>query len=218
MPTLLLALLLAVPVDVMFEQTVRSGDGPPIASRVYRSGRKMRLEPADGGSAFVLRLDQGRGFRLDPAGKQAVEIDLERLRAATQLDLSTAGDLALGVDGEARSSRLTGTRTLAGHVCEGYRIKAASATVDVWMAPDVPVGLEAWTELLAFTGADQSLGAVFAELRRLPGFPLETRTRVTVLGETRESIATVTKLQLAPLPASLFEVPAGYQLEKEAPE
>ncbi len=217
MPTLLLVLLLAVPVDLMFEQTVRSGDAT-VASRVYRSGRKMRLEPVDGGSAFVLRLDQGRGFRLDPASKVAVEIDVERLRAATQLDLSVAGDLALDVDGEVRSARLPGARTLAGHVCNGYRIKAASASIDVWIAPDVPVGLEAWTELLAFTGADQALGPMLAELRRLPGFPLETRTRVTVLGETRESIASVTRLQLAPLPASLFEVPAGYRLEKEDPE
>jgi hypothetical protein len=54
-----------------------------------------------------------------------------------------------------------------------------------------------------------------AAVRELPGFPLETRTRVSVLGETQETVATVTKVQVGPQPAALFEVPAGWRLEAE---
>jgi hypothetical protein len=56
-----------------------------------------------------------------------------------------------------------------------------------------------------------------AAVRDLPGFPLETRTRVAVLGETQETVATVTKIHLGPQPASLFEVPAGWRVEAEKP-
>ena len=52
-----------------------------------------------------------------------------------------------------------------------------------------------------------------AAIRELPGFPLETRTRVSVLGETQETIATVTTIRVGPQPAELFEVPAGWRVE-----
>ena len=54
-----------------------------------------------------------------------------------------------------------------------------------------------------------------AAIRELPGFPLETRTRVSVLGETQETIATVTAIRVGPQPAELFEVPAGWRVETE---
>jgi hypothetical protein len=56
-----------------------------------------------------------------------------------------------------------------------------------------------------------------AAVRELPGFPLETRTRVSVLGETQETIATVTAISVGPQPAELFEVPAGWRVESEKP-
>jgi hypothetical protein len=40
---------------------------------------------------------------------------------------------------------------------------------------------------------------------------------VSVLGETQETVATVTAIRVGPLPAALFEVPAGWRLETEKP-
>jgi len=56
-----------------------------------------------------------------------------------------------------------------------------------------------------------------AAVRGLPGFPLETRTRVSVLGETQETVATVTSIRVGPQPASLFDVPGGWRVEIEKP-
>jgi len=52
-------------------------------------------------------------------------------------------------------------------------------------------------------------------LRRLRGFPLETRTRVTADGHAYETISTITSLKLGAQPAALFEVPASYKVEAE---
>src|SRR5687768_6149762 len=199
-----------------FEQTTVSSAagvpaGPGVVSRVYYSGRKIRLEaggPA-GGPAFLLRLDQGRAFRLDPEARRATELDVDRLRAQAQMDASTAGDLlGMGQDSpRPRPSVLRGTRTIAGHRCRGYRVRAGTTVMDLWLAEDLPVGIETFAEFLEWTGARASLGGLVDALSELRGFPLETRTRVDVLGELHETVSTVTRLTLkAPAPA-LFEVP-----------
>jgi hypothetical protein len=221
--------LLAAPVpdtqDVYFEQTTTTftggrADGPGVASRVYHSRGKMRMEPGGtvGGPALVLRLDTGRAFRLDAEEKVAVELDVERLRSRSQIDASVAGDLMGGADeGAARTRPLPTRIVVAGHSCHGYRITAPSLTMDVYLASDLPLGIDAFADFLAWSGADQSMAGVLAELRKLSGFPLETHSRVTVDGQPHETLSTVTKIQVGPQPAGLFEPPSGYRVVREPP-
>lgn len=225
---LLLAVLLAAPKKagppgVYYEQTTQSvvGSSPrgaPVRTRVYSTGRRMRLESGEteGGPALVLRIDEDRAFRLDPAAKSATLVDLTRLRAQSQLDVSVAGE-ALGAteEGSARTTPLEGTKMVAGRTCRGFRIASASASLEVYVA-DVGVGIEAFTDFLEWSGAGQSLGSMLDELRKLSGFPLETRLRAKVNGESVATITTVTKIELGPLTPALFEVPAGFRMV-EAP-
>ena len=221
----LFALLLSAPpagtAGLYFEQTtvVRPGGeaaGPGVRSRVWHAERRLRLEAGDepGGPALVLRLDEGRALRLDPEARVAVELDVTRLRARSHQDASVAGSFL----GEAlRPAPLEGRRTIAGHACRGFRLRGRQASVDVWVAEDLPAGAAAFADFLEWSGADQALGGLVAAIRELPGFPLETRTRVCVLGETHETVATVTAVRAGPQPPELFEVPAGWRLEREKP-
>jgi Domain of unknown function (DUF4412) len=145
-----------------------------------------------------------------------VELDVTRLRARSHQDASVAGSL-LGGDDALRPSPLEGRRTIAGHACRGFRLRGRQASLDVWVAEDLPVGAAAFADFLEWSGAAQALGGLVAAIRELPGFPLETRTRVSVLGETHETVATVTAIRVGPQPAELFEVPAGWRLEREKP-
>jgi hypothetical protein len=225
MASFLLLLFLAAPAgDVYFEQlTVTRVDGqeagPGVLSRVWFGSRKIRLEAGDapGGPALILRLDQGRAFRLDPAQRTALELDVDRLRAQSMMDLSVAGSLMGGVE-EARTRPLPRPKTVAGYPCHGFRISMGSTILDVYVADDVPVGVDAFAEFLEWTGASQAMAGLMAEIRRLPGFPLETRSRVTVLGRVQETLSTVTKVKVGPHPASLFEPPEGFRRVKEEPE
>lgn len=223
---LLLAVLLPAPAgagDVYFEQTTVSttageAAGPGVASRVWYSGRKMRMEAGDapGGPAFVLRLDTGRAFRLDPVKKTAVAIDVDGLRARAQMDVAMAGDLMGAEEGAARTTPLRSGKTVAGYRCRGFRIASGATVMDVYVTDALPVGMEAFADFLEWSGATQSLAGLVGELRGLPGFPLETRSRVTVLGKPRETVSTVTKVKVGPLAPTLFERPRDYRLE-EAP-
>lgn len=210
--------------EVFFEQaTLTSTDGrpagPALVSRVWYAGRKMRMEaggPA-AGPALILRLDRGLAYRVDPAEKTVVQIDLARLRARSQMDLSLAGDLMGDVaEGGARTSPLAAPRTIAGYRCRGFRISAGSAVMNVYVTAEIPVGIGAFADFLEWSGATQSLPGLIEEVRRLPGFPLESRSRVTVLGRVQETVSTVTKVKAGPQPPELFEPPPGFRVVVES--
>jgi hypothetical protein len=218
-----LVLSAAEPAGLYFEQTtvVRPAGavaGPGVRSRVWHAGRRLRLEAGDsaGGPALVLRLDEGRVFRLDPEAQVAVELDASRLRARSHEDASVAASLMGGED-TLHSAPLEGVRTIAGHRCRGFRLRGRQTSLDVWVAQDVPAGPGVFADFLEWSGAAQALGGLVAAIRELPGFPLETRTHVSVLGETQETIATVTAIRVGPQPAELFEVPAGWRVLSEKP-
>jgi len=222
-PLLLTLTAAAEAPGLYFEQTtvVRKGgvaSGPGVRSRVWHAGGRLRLEAGDapGGPALVLRLDEGRVLRLDPEEKVAVELDASRLRARAHQDASVAASL-MGAEEALRRSPIEGQRTIAGHACRGFRLRGRDTSVDVWVAEDIPAGAALFADFLEWSGAAQSLGALLAAIRDLPGFPLETRTRVSVLGETQETVATVTAIRVSPQPAERFEVPAGFRLERETP-
>ena len=85
------------------------------------------------------------------------------------------------------------------------------------MARTLPRGVASSRTSWNGRGRRRRLPGLVEAIRELPGFPLETRTRVSVLGETQETLSTVTKIRLGPQPAELFEVPAGFRVEKVAP-
>jgi hypothetical protein len=221
----LLAAATAPPAEIYFEQaTLTSTDGKPggpgVHSRVWCSGKRMRLEAGDApaGPAFLLRLDTGKAYRLDPEQKVAVVIDVERLRARSQLDLSMAGDLMGGAeDGRVRTAALATPKTIAGQPCHGYRITAPSVVMDLYVTEAIPVGVGAFADFLEWSGASQSLGALLTEIRQLPGFPMQTRSRITVLGRVHETSSTITRILIGPQPREQFEVPPGYRLVPETP-
>jgi hypothetical protein len=218
--------LLASPAtpDLYFEQTTivyveGEAAGPGVQTRTWFAGQRMRLEAADrpGGPALLLHLDQDKAWRLDPERQVAVELDGARLRARSQADAAlAAGLMGSGDEGSVRSTPLEGSRTIAGHACRGFRLVGPSMQMVVWVAEALPVGVEVFTDFLEWTGASRSLGGLLAEIRALPGFPLRTHTRVEALGETRETVSTVTAIRVEPQPAELFDVPTGWHIEAEA--
>ena len=212
--------------DLYFEQTTivyigGQAAGPGVHTRTWHAGRSMRLEAGDtpaAGPALVLRFDLDRAWRLDPAQRVAVELDAARLKARSQADAAfAAGLMGGGEDGAVRARALEGSRTVAGYACRGYQLTGPSVQMVLWVAEDLPVGVDAFADFLEWSGASRSMGGLLAEIRALPGFPLQTRTRVEVLGEIRETVSVVTTIDVGPQPGELFEVPAGWRVVVEAP-
>src|SRR5574339_276203 len=86
--------------DVYFEQTTvpyvggkAAGEG--VVSRVWYGGKRMRMEAGGvaSGPALILRLDEDKAYRVDPAAKRAYVMSAERLRSRSHLDAAMAADL-----------------------------------------------------------------------------------------------------------------------------
>jgi uncharacterized protein DUF4412 len=224
-----LAVTLAVaaaerPKDVYFEQTVVSSTdgraaGPGVSSRVWHAaGGRMRMEAAGAGEgpALILRLAEGKAWRLDPEQKTALALDVDRLRERSRLDLGLAGQL-LGAEEAPRVSEMREEKVIAGYRCRGYRLRAGSAVMELYLTRELPLGIEAFAEFLEWSGASEALGPLLKEIRNLHGFPLQTRSRVSLLGEVHETVSTVTRVKVGPARPALFEPPADYRLLTEPP-
>jgi hypothetical protein len=221
----LLPLLLAAgpaPTPVYFEQTTvvltkGKPSGPGVTARIWYSGARMRMEPghAPAGTALVLRLDQGKAYRMDPARKRATAIDLTRLRDQSQMDVAMAGQL-MGVDaGGVKTEPLPQVRTIGGYRCNGYRLSAGSTVLDVYLTRKIPAGVSAFTDFLEWSGASQAMGGLVAALRALPGFPLEMHSHVNVMGEMHETLSTIANVKVGPQAAALFVPPSGWAVVAE---
>lgn len=209
------------PASVYFEQTTVASvagkaAGPGVTARVWYAGARMRLEPghAPAGTALVLRLDEGRAWRLDPARKVAIALDLTRLRDQSQMDASMAGQL-MGVGGGLRTDKLP-ARVVGGYTCSGHRLTLGSSVLDVYVTPRIGASVSAFTDFLEWSGAAESMAELIDALRKLPGFPLEMRSRVDVLGEVHETVATVANVKVGPLADSLFAPPPGWTVVSES--
>jgi hypothetical protein len=211
------------PAPVYFEQTTvvmtkGKPNGPGATARIWYSGARMRMEPgnAPSGTALVLRLDEGKAYRLDPGRKRAVAIDLQRLRDRSQTDVAMAGQL-MGVDtGDVKTEVLPAPRVIGGYRCVGYRLTAGSAVLDVYLTRKIPASVSAFTDFLEWSGASQSMGGLVQALRALPGFPLEMHSHVNVLGEKHETRSTIANVKVGPQAASLFAPPLGWTVELES--
>jgi hypothetical protein len=212
------------PADVYFEQTVVSSTdgraaGPGVSSRVWHAaGGRMRLEAggAPDGTALILRLAEGKAWRLDPEQQTAVALDLARLRERSRMDLGMAGQL-MGAEEPPRVAELRALKVVAGYRCRGYRLSAGGAVLDLYVTRELPLGIEAFADFLEWSGASEALGPLLAEVRALRGFPLQTRSRVSLLGEVHETVSTVTRVEVGPSRPALFEPPPGYRVVAEPP-
>jgi len=211
--------------DIYFEQRVETHvDGQPagavVEARVWFQGSKLRLESGPAGAALhqalIVRLDQGTAFRLDSDKRTAQAIDIAAERERSRLEMGTAGDR---IGAQPRIARLRRERVIAGYRCTGHQLQTDAGVIEMWLSTAVPADFTTFSRLLEWLGAEEALAPYLEALRRLPGFPLETRVE-TVSGARRvQTRATVTRLRVEGLPQALFEVPAGYRaLERSAGE
>ncbi len=205
-----------------FEQTtrLRSLEGsasPGVRTRIWCAGPRLRLEAADApGAALVLRLDEGRALRLDPDTRTVTELDVARLRARSHADAAVAAGLMASPGDRLRRTPLATRRQIAGHACRGFRITSPSVAIEAWVAEDLALPADPFADFIEWSGAGQALPDLVAAIRSLPGFPLETRLRVNVLGTPQETVSTITLVRVAPVAAERFALPNGWRVVKEA--
>ena len=229
-----LSLLFAVLVSAqgVYVESVRSG-APDDIEKVYYMPKMFKSVSGDGSEISILRFDRETVYHLNPEKKTYTAMTFAEMKAMVDMAKSMSDDMiakriaslppeqqekakemAEAMKSRAFSSSATREvvstgehKTINGFACDKYVVKTnGKETETVWASKQVTGyenmkrDLEGFLERMSgMLGRKEALGAWF---KQIDGFPIQT--------ESHGSVNTVAKIDRRSVPASEFEVPAGY--------
>jgi hypothetical protein len=229
--------LLALPAlaaDLTIVSNVTMGKGAPETSTLYLTADRMRQS---GSHDMIFELSTGRMVMIDHGKKEYWEsTSAEREAFMARMDeqmrkmkeqmanlpasLREKMGAGMGV-GAVTVRKEAETRKIAGYTCQKYTVTMGeSMTMEQWATPDLQVPLQYYESMKAMFANNpmlKGLASSMEEFKKIKGFPLAETTSIKGpmgLGgvTTREAV----EVKQTPIPASTFEVPAGYK-KKESP-
>jgi len=219
-------------------QTTGLGGGAR-ATRNYAMPKMMKVVNPDG-KALIIRADQDKFINVDNTERTYQEMTFAELRAAGEVMRRKMEAAKAKLEKQMKSmppeqraqmekmvpkipggdsgkaavvvKKTDETKTIAGYTCAKYVATEDGKTVmTLWTTKDVK-GFDALRDdWLTFqkrvAGSNRAVGAAVVDAySKIEGFPMET-----VIGDVTTQ---VTKVESRNIPASEFEVPAGYKKEK----
>jgi hypothetical protein len=221
---ILLAVALAMPVlaqaeDLTLVSTVTAGKGGPMTTTHYLSATKVRT--GNGETDTVMDFASGKLVMINNKKKEYSETTLEEIRATmAQLEASMAGnpvmEKMMGKVGEVTVQKGTAPRKIAGYDTEHYILTLGdNFKEEIWAAPALTPPVQYFDARNAMYAAMGPMGKRFQkmgdEMRKIKGFPLATATSIKMMMMKQDSTSEVTEVRKGPIPASAFEVPAGFK-------
>ncbi len=87
---------------------------------------------------------------------------------------------------------------------------------EVWATEEVDFDVNRFTEMMSLSGPDGLLAnspegaAQQAEMAKIKGYPILTKTKMQMMGSSMESESEVKVIRKEAMPTSLFDIPEGY--------
>lgn len=115
------------------------------------------------------------------------------------------------------------TRRIAGYSCENWTITLGELSrTEECLSSGVQLPAQAWDMYRDFAASMKSMMAAFGpyaksaeEMREkfkdMKGYPLATNTSVNIMGRSTVTASEVTEIKRGPIPASAWEIAAGYR-------
>ena len=171
----------------------------------------------------IVHFADGRLTFLDDRRKEYWEVTGEEMedywdRTARKLRTSGAGDI-WDLRAEPKLEKLSGKQKFAGYDCEHWSLQVGDALeVDFWAAPGLQPPPRYYDGRRLQTVTMGPMGVLFQkvyeELKKVKGYPLSTATIVRTPMSRTEMDEEATEVRKGPIPASTFQVPAGYKKVK----
>jgi len=203
------------------ETTTVKGQDTPSATFLGRTA--TRHNGADGMDVIV-RLDAQKMITVNNKRKTYSEMtfdDLQKMaNAATQQMENLPPEIAakmkgmMGGGGEASVTKLGAGETIAGYATEKYHVAMGPMEVDLWVAPDVVTPTMYYDVMKALAPANPMLDMkrLYEEFKKINGTPMKRVSNIKMMGQSMTETVVVNAVDKTPIPASTFEVPAGYKL------
>jgi hypothetical protein len=115
------------------------------------------------------------------------------------------------------------SRKIAGYNCDNWTITFGQfSKTEQCNSTELPIPVQAWDTYRDFAEGMRSTMAamgpmakgmadIAAKMKEVRGFPLAATTTTTVMGRSRSSSSEVVELKKGPIPASAWDLPAGYR-------
>ena len=135
-------------------------------------------------------------------------------RAAGGAGPATGGAASVvGICGFAERRFLAG-ETIAGYATQKYHVAMGSMEMDMSVAPALVLPAVYYDVMKALAPANPMIDMkkLYEEFKKIKGTPLKTVTNMKMMGQSMTTTELVTSVDKGAIPASVFEVPAGYKL------
>jgi hypothetical protein len=173
----------------------------------------------------IVHSPTGKMILADHKKKEYYETSLEEMSAyldrLTRQLKGSGVEKMFALDEEAKVEKLPGKKVFAGYDCEHYSVSLGSALeIDLWAAPSLQPPPRYYDgRKLAYAAAGpmgKLFEKAFEEMKKIKGFPLSSAFIVRTPMSRTETLSEATEVRKGKIPASTFEVPAGYR-KKESP-
>lgn len=152
------------------------------------------------------------------AAKMKERMDTPEMKQAMEAMASMGGGMSTQVD-----VKKTGTsRKIAGYGCEDWTITMGTmSTINECVTSELQYPAQAWHTYKEFSESMKNMTSAFGpmaksatelaeKLKAMKGFPVATSTAVNVMGHKSTSESEVIEVRKGSIPASAWEIPAGY--------
>jgi hypothetical protein len=205
-----------------------NANGRTSTSTHYFSGNASKSVTSEGQDSIV-RFDQQKMISIDNKKKTYSEMTFQEMQAAIDAAAKGLGELQGDPEamaamkkmmGGGNSGPLTVTKqgpgeTIAGYATEKYLV-TGPLQMEIWAAPELKAPTAYYDAMKVRLPANPILdmGKMFDAFKQVNGWPVKYIFTMNMMGRTMTTTTEATSIQKGPIPASTFEVPAGYKQEK----
>lgn len=221
LPAALLAAAASLPAEdltILSKVTVGNSESP---SQQYITSTHSRSSSEQSDS--ILHFPTGRITMIDHKKKEYWEATIDEMAAywekLTREMKGTPMEDMFGLGDDPEIEKLPGKRKIAGYDCDRYSLSIGDVLeVDFFAAPGLEPPARYFDGRKISAAAMGPMGKLFEkmydELKKIKGFPLSTAIIVRTPMSRTQSLEEATEVKKGPIPASTFEVPAGYKKTK----
>jgi hypothetical protein len=232
----LLAASAAAAEDITVVSKVTRDNAAPSTSTSYFTSDRMRASQGD--NEFMAEYGSGTFTMIDHRKKEysvVTKADIDAMAEQMNAQMKQLEAQMANVPPEARKQmqslmgaisqnvevkRGEGGRTIAGYACENWIITIGEMVkTQHCVTSQLQYPVQAWDSFKSFSSAmsraagpmGKGMAQMWDKMKEMKGVPLATTTTTSVMGRTITHSSEVTEIRKGPIPASAWELPAGYK-------
>ena len=207
--------------DLTITSRVTAADGKTSTAVSYFSKDHVRIGGGDGEDS-LFDMATGQMTTIDTKKKTyyvQTREDIDRMAATLQATMKKVKEYAPADRFNFKVQNTGTTRKIAGFTCELWTISAGtSSNTENCVTNDLPFPPHSWDmysksseQMSSVLGSMAASGAKMkAEMLKMKGYPLLTRSTMVIMGQKTVVGIEVTAIRQGSIPSSVWAIPAGY--------